>query len=88
MSLGGGNTPPFFILTSMTKPKLMRNTKTGKVCVYNKSVIDEMPWYEPIVDEPQPEQIPQESAAVETPKRKSWKHALAAKAAELEKAET
>ena len=53
--------------------------------MYNKSVIEEMPWYELIVDEPQPEQIPQESAAVETPKRKNWKQALAAKAAELER---
>ena len=29
----------------------MRNTKTGKVVVYNPYLIEEMPWYEPIIEE-------------------------------------
>ena len=63
----------------------MRNTKTGKVIVFNQSIIDEMPWYEPIIEEdPQPEQPVQETVAAEKPKRKSWKDAVAEKAAQLE----
>lgn len=63
----------------------MRNTRTGKVVVYNPYLIEEMPWYEPILDEePQPEQPQQEAAAAEKPKRKTWKDAMADKAKELE----
>lgn len=69
----------------MKKPQYMRNTKTGKVCVYNKSIIEEMPWYEAITDEPQPEQTQEEPAAAEKPKRKNWKDAMAEKAKELER---
>jgi hypothetical protein len=52
-------------------PKLMRNTKTGKVVLFHAAVIKDMPWYEPI-DELE-----------EKPKKKrhlSWKKALESKA--------
>lgn len=62
----------------------MRNTKTGKVLVYNKDIINEMPWYEPIVEESQPEQLPDEAVLIEKPKRKTWKDAIAEKAQKLE----
>lgn len=67
----------------MKKPSYMRNTKTGKVVVYNKSIIEEMPWYEAIVDEPQPEQAQEEPVAAEKTKRRTWKDAVAEKAATL-----
>lgn len=89
MSDWEGVTPlPFLFEDQMKKPQYMRNTKTGKVCVYSKTIIEEMPWYEAITDEPQPEQTQpepeQESVAAEKTKRKSWKDALAAKAVELD----
>lgn len=69
----------------------MRNTRTGKVVVYNPYLIEEMPWYEPIIEEEtQPEQPQDESAETaetapaEKPKRKTWKDAVAEKAAQLE----
>ena len=63
----------------------MRNTRTGKVVVYHPAIIEEMPWYEAIVDEePQPEQPQEEAAAAEKPKRKTWKDAVAEKAAQLD----
>ena len=52
---------------------------------YHAGVIEEMPWYEPVVEEEdQPEQPQEETAAAEKPKRKNWKTALAEKAQELE----
>ena len=49
----------------------MRNTRTGRVVVYHAGVIEEMPWYEHVVEEEdQPEQPQEETAAAEKPKRK------------------
>ena len=81
-----GKPTPFLLLMPKLKYKNMRNTKTGKVVVYNPYLIEEMPWYEPIIDEEeaQPEQPQEETAAAEKPKRKNWKAALAEKAQELE----
>jgi hypothetical protein len=71
-------------MTKQAKPKNMRNTRTGKVIVYNPYLIEEMPWYEPIIEEEtQPEQVPSEPVAAEKPKRKTWKDAVAEKAQEL-----
>lgn len=63
----------------------MRNTRTGRVVVYHAGVIEEMPWYEPVVEtEAQPEQPQEEAVAAEKPKRKSWKDAVAEKAQQLD----
>ena len=66
----------------------MRNTRTGKVVVYNPYLIEEMPWYEPIADEEtqpeQPQETESETSPAEKPKRKTWKDAGADKAAQLE----
>lgn len=80
-----GVKPHPFLLFMKPKFKNMRNTRTGKVVVYNPYLIEEMPWYEPIPDEEtQPEQVQEEPAAAEKPKRKTWKDAVAEKAQALE----
>ena len=61
----------------------MINTKTGKVCVYDQSVIDDMPWYQAVV-ESQQETVQEEPTVAEKPKRKTWKDAVAEKAKTLE----
>lgn len=73
--------------------KLMINTRTQMVSVFDERVIEERPWYvayeegaeipadptaqAPAVEEAQPE-------VAEKPKRKTWKDAVAEKAQELE----
>ena len=61
------------------KPKTMKNTRTGKVVVYDKTLIAEMPWYEPIIDEAQSEPVaalPEvQPIEIEGAKKVHWKTA-------------
>jgi hypothetical protein len=76
--------------------KLMINTRTQMVSVFDERVIEERPWYvayeegAPIPADPtaepqvQAEEAPAEEETADKPKRKSWKDAVAEKAKELE----
>jgi len=83
--------------------KLMINTKTEMVSVFDERVIEERPWYvpynegDPIPPDPtvehqglveQPtEEVVDKEESVDKPKRKNWQEALAEKAQELSKSE-
>lgn len=77
--------------------KLMINTKTGMVSVFDERIIEERPWYVPYTEGdpiPQDPTVPRQAVAaepvaepeedsVDKPKRKNWKEAIAEKAQEL-----
>lgn len=83
--------------------KLMINTKTEMVSVFDERIIEERPWYvpytegDPIPTDPtvqhqglaeQPtEEVVSEEESVDKPKRKNWKEAIAEKAQELSEQE-
>jgi hypothetical protein len=79
--------------------KLMINTKTEMVSVFDERIIEERPWYVPYTEgDPIPqdptvqhqglvehptEEVAVEEESIDKPKRKNWKEAIAEKAQEL-----
>ena len=71
------------------KIRTMVNTRTGMVSVYDSRVIDEMPWYEELIEaadarETSEEEFSDNESPAGVERKLHWKTALKLKAAQLE----